>query len=62
MAEIEGEIKELESKQAGLSQILQDPPEDSSQVWQAGEDFVALQEKVNELMGEWAEIEETLRE
>jgi len=62
MAEIEEEIKELESRQAGLAKILQDPPEDSTEVWQIGEKFVALQEQLDGLMGEWAELEEKLNE
>jgi hypothetical protein len=62
MVEIEGEIKALESRQAEHSRILQNPPEDSTLIWQTGEDFVALQQKIDGLMREWAEIEDTLRE
>ncbi|MEA3327951.1 MAG: ABC-F family ATP-binding cassette domain-containing protein [Chloroflexota bacterium] len=62
MAEIENQIEVLESKQAHLSKILQEPPADSNEVRQIGKEFVALQEQMDALMGEWAALEEKLRD
>ena len=62
MKEIEKQIVEIETQQAELSKILQDPPTDSNEVWQIGEQFVAFQEQMDVLMGEWAKLEEKLRD
>ena len=62
MAEIENQIEDLESRQADLSMILQNPPADSNEVWQIGRQFVNLQEQVDTLMGEWEALEEKLRD
>lgn len=61
-AEIETEVEALESQQEELSARLENPPEDSGEVWQLGEKYVALQEQIDSLMGEWSELEETLGE
>jgi len=59
-AEIESEVESIEARQEALSSVLENPPEDSGEVWQLGEEYVALQEKVDSLMGEWSELEEKL--
>jgi len=59
-AEIEEEVEALEAKQQALSEQLENPPVDSGEVWQLGEQYVALQNQIDRLMGEWAELEEKL--
>ncbi len=61
-AEIESEAAALEAKQKALSEQLENPPEDSAKVWQLGEAYMALQQQIDDLMGEWSELEEKLSE
>jgi predicted nuclease with TOPRIM domain len=58
--EIEVEIHRLEEHQAELSAMLENPPENSNEVWQLGEQYVFLQEKIESLLSEWAELERLL--
>ena len=58
--EIEVEIHRLEEHQAELSAMLENPPEDPNEVWQLGEQYVFLQEKIETLLSEWAELERLL--
>ncbi len=59
-AEIEAEVEALEARQEKLSAVLENPPDDSGEVWQLGEEYVALQEQANRLMAEWSELEDKL--
>jgi len=59
-AEIESEVEVLEARQADLSTILENPPDDSGKVWQLGEAYVKLQEQIDQLMAEWSELDEKL--
>jgi ATP-binding cassette, subfamily F, member 3 len=59
-AEIETKVDALEAQQADLSAMLENPPEDSSKVWQLGEKYVAIQDQVDLLMAEWSELDEKL--
>lgn len=61
-AEIETEVEALAAQQQELSEQLENPPEDSGEVWQLGEKYVALQEQIDSLMGEWSALEEKLGE
>jgi cytochrome c-type biogenesis protein CcmH/NrfG len=61
-SEIETEVEALEAQQEELSAQLENPPEDSGEVWQLGEKYVALQEQIDSLMGEWSALEEKLGE
>lgn len=61
-AEIESEVEALEAQKEALSTQLENPPEDPGEVWQLGEAYVALQEQIDRLLGEWAELEEKLSE
>ena len=58
--EIEVEIHRLEEHQAELSAMLENPPENPNEVWQLGEQYVFLQEKIETLLSEWAELERLL--
>ncbi|MFW5713671.1 MAG: ABC-F family ATP-binding cassette domain-containing protein [Brevefilum sp.] len=58
--EIEAKVERLEARQEELSTILENPPDNSGEVWQLGEEYVALQEEISQLMGEWSELEEKL--
>lgn len=58
--EIEVEIHRLEEHQAELSAMLENPSEDPNEVWQLGEQYVLLQEKIETLLSEWAELERLL--
>lgn len=57
---IEEEVHQLEKQQADLAILLENPPKDTNEVLQLGEQYVALQEKVEMLMGEWGSLEEKL--
>jgi ATP-binding cassette subfamily F protein 3 len=59
---IEREIRELEGQQETISTALAAPPADQDEVLRLGQDYVALQERVEALMVEWAQLEERLGE
>jgi ATP-binding cassette, subfamily F, member 3 len=58
--EIESEVEGLEAQQEALSAQLENPPDDSGEVWQLGEAYVDLQKQIDRLLGEWSELEEQL--
>jgi len=57
---IEGEILALEAKQKTISFALADPPADRDQVLSLGEDYVNLQDKIENLTEEWTVLQEKL--
>ena len=57
---IEQEIQSLESQQKLVAVELENPPEAAEEVQKLGEQYVALQAKVERLLGEWTELEERL--
>lgn len=59
---IEREIQSLEAQQASISKALETPPDDSEEVLQLGETYVELQQQIEALTAEWAELEEKLAE
>ncbi len=62
LAAIEREIQSLEGRQETLSAALAAPPADQDEVLRLGQAYVALQEQVEALMAEWAQLEEQLGE
>ena len=60
LSEIEDSIQELEKEQAQLSQKLETPSEDPDEVLQLGEQYVAIQKQVEDLLAEWSDLEEKL--
>jgi predicted nucleic acid-binding Zn-ribbon protein len=62
LEEIEKQIQGLETKQKTISDELANPPADSHQVLQLGEDYVSLQGQIESLMEEWSELHEKLAE
>ena len=62
IAAIGKEVASLEAQQSELSALLENPPTDSTKVWQLGEEYVALQHQVDDLMLEWSHLEEKLGE
>ena len=61
MAEIQEAVEALEAQQAALSSQLEKPPADPAMVWQLGEQYVALQQEIDDLMAEWSNLEERLK-
>jgi ATP-binding cassette subfamily F protein 3 len=57
LSEIEGLIQDLEKEQAQISTILEAPPADPDEVLRLGEQYVALQKQVEELLVEWEHLE-----
>ncbi len=60
LEDVEKEIRTLEEKQDAISRQLENPPEDSAEVLRLGQDYVALQEKIEALLTEWSELEDRL--
>jgi len=60
LEEIEEEIPALEAQQARVSDQLETPPEDPDEVLRLGEAYVGLQKQIEDLMMEWAALEEKL--
>jgi len=60
LSEIEDSILALEKEQAQLSQKLETPSEDPGEVLQLGEQYVAIQKQVEDLLAEWSDLEEKL--
>lgn len=60
MSAIEGEVAALESQQKLISSTLENPPEDPVKVQRLGEKYVDLQKQVDNLLAEWAKLEELL--
>jgi ATP-binding cassette subfamily F protein 3 len=59
---IEEKLKRLEAALAEISGELENPPADSSAVWQMGEQYVALQSEIETLLAEWGQMDELLAE
>jgi len=57
---IEKRIQSLEKDQAHISSILENPPADVNEVPRLGEEYVALQKQVEDLLAEWSALEEKL--
>ncbi|MDY6874017.1 MAG: ABC-F family ATP-binding cassette domain-containing protein [Chloroflexota bacterium] len=62
LAEIESELQSLKNQQETISKTLAAPPADQDEVLRLGQDYVALQEKVEALTAEWTELGEQLGE
>lgn len=60
VGEIETTVQNLEAEQEVLAAQLESPPDDPDAVLRLGEAYVGLQNKVEDLLAEWAEIEEQL--
>jgi ATP-binding cassette subfamily F protein 3 len=61
-SEIVTEVESLEARQKEISPLLEDPPDNTGEVWQVGEAYVALQEQIDALMKEWSALEDKLTE
>jgi ATP-binding cassette subfamily F protein 3 len=59
---IEEKLKRLEAALAEISGELENPPADSSAVWQMGEQYVALQSEIETLLAEWGQMDKLLAE
>ena len=60
LAEIETDLQSLEAQQAAVSARLETPPDDPDEVLRLGEEYMGLQQKMEERMAEWGQIEERL--
>jgi ATP-binding cassette subfamily F protein 3 len=60
IAEIEAQLHALEHEQSRLAKSLETPPADPTEVHLLGEHYVNVQQQVDALLGEWAELEEKL--
>lgn len=62
LKEVEERITKLEQELAGLEQRLENPPADPGLVQQLGRDYVRVQQGIEQLMGEWEELQAALEE
>ncbi len=60
LIEIEKEIHALEARQGEISVDLENPPEDPEEVLRLGDAYVELEQQIEKLLSEWAELEEKL--
>jgi ATP-binding cassette subfamily F protein 3 len=60
IAEIEAMIHALEQEQSLLAGLLEAPPPDPAEVHRMGEQYMRVQQQLEELLGEWAALEEKL--
>ena len=60
IAEIEALLHALEHEQSLLVRALETPPADPAEVHLLGEQYVNVQQQVEALLGEWAELDEKL--
>lgn len=60
--EIERQMGTLETQLKTIAESLVNPPTESNQVLQLGEQYVSLQAEIESLMAEWSEIENHLAE
>jgi len=56
LKEVEALIDQLESDLADLGRKLEDPPRDAAKVQKLGNDYVRVQQELDELMDEWGEL------
>ena len=56
LKEVEALIDQLESDLADLGRKLEDPPRDAVKVQKLGNDYVRVQQELDELMDEWGEL------
>jgi ATP-binding cassette subfamily F protein 3 len=56
LREVEGQIEVLEEQLAGLTRILEKPPSEPAKVQKLGQDYVKIQDQLNQLMIEWEEL------
>lgn len=56
LLEIEEQITRLEEQLATLALRLENPPTDSAQVQELGEDYVEIQDEINALIAEWEQL------
>jgi ATP-binding cassette subfamily F protein 3 len=56
---VEEHIHELETKLAKISRKLEKPPSDLGKVHQLGEEYMQLQEELNQSMQEWEDLHES---
>jgi ATP-binding cassette subfamily F protein 3 len=59
LKQIEDHIHELETQLAGISQKLEKPPAEMGKVHQLGEQYMQLQEELNQSMQEWEDLHES---
>lgn len=60
LSEIEEEIQQLEPLQAAVGTKLESPPSDPEEVLRLGEEYVEIQNQIENLMSEWSRLEERL--
>lgn len=53
LEKIESKIANLEKELAAISRVLEDPPEDRTVVQELGEDYLQIQNQMDELLVEW---------
>jgi len=56
LREVEGQIEVLEGQLASLTRMLEKPPAEPAKVQKLGQDYVKIQDQLNELMIEWEEL------
>ncbi|MFL7891789.1 MAG: ribosomal protection-like ABC-F family protein [Anaerolineales bacterium] len=56
LSEVEEQIAQLEAQLATLALRLENPPTDSTQVQELGEDYVEIQNEINALLAEWEQL------
>ena len=61
IAEIEAQLHALEHEQSRLAKSLETPPADPTEVHLLGEQYMNVQQQVDALLGEWAELDEKLK-
>jgi ATP-binding cassette subfamily F protein 3 len=57
LEEVEGLIMSLEAQEFVLAQKLENPPTDPAKVQKLGQDYVRVQDELNELLNEWEELQ-----
>ena len=62
LKEIEEEIQKLEPQQEAVGAKLESPPSDPDEVLRLGEEYVEIQNQIENLMSEWSRLEERLSE
>ena len=60
LSEIEEEIQQLEPQQEAVGAKLESPPADPDEVLRLGEEYVEIQNQIENLMSEWSRLEEQL--
>jgi ATP-binding cassette subfamily F protein 3 len=56
LKEVEGQIGALEEQLASLTRMLEKPPAEPAKVQKLGQDYVKIQDLLNELMIEWEQL------